>query len=301
MLLLSFLVFYGSAFACSTNNRWKATHNVHHTVPNTIAHDPDIQHLPVLGVSPSYFESVYSTFHKRVLPFDWAARNIFIPIQHYLYWPVMAVARFNLYVQGLIRLCKETELALLGRKYHELAALAGYFTWLSLLVWAVEGTGNRVMFLLVSHAVAGLLHIQITLSHFSMPTNMAEDYGGDFYTRNIASSLDVDCATYMDWFHGGLQYQTIHHCYPRMQRQHGRAVKEQFRKLCNDNGVKYNDWPFWACNAGMCSMASFVVFLFSLCSCWCCYLSLFVSSFFQLFLLSNMDTFLYLLLLLVLA
>lgn len=53
---------------------WKSTHNTHHAVPNSIPDDPDIAHLPVFAVSPSYFESPFNTYHNRKMEFDWLAR-----------------------------------------------------------------------------------------------------------------------------------------------------------------------------------------------------------------------------------
>ena len=37
--------------------------------------------------------------------------------------------------------------------------------------------------------------------------------------------MDVDCHPWMDWFHGGLQFQLEHHLFPRVPRW-------QLRKLC---------------------------------------------------------------------
>ena len=80
---------------------WKDSHNTHHSVPNVVQHDPDIQHLPVFAVTPQYFNSLYSFYHKRVMVFDAAAR-FFVSYQRYLFYPIMALARFNLYAQSII-------------------------------------------------------------------------------------------------------------------------------------------------------------------------------------------------------
>lgn len=82
--------------------------------------------------------------------------------------------------------------------------MLGFFFWLGLLCSQLNSSGMVWAFLLVSHGVAGLLQVQITLSHFSRPTNggRADGYGGDFYSRNIVASLDVDCSPWLDWLHG---------------------------------------------------------------------------------------------------
>ena len=45
---------------------WKKSHNTHHVVCNSVEHDPDIQHLPVMAVSPQALQGFMSTYHKKV-------------------------------------------------------------------------------------------------------------------------------------------------------------------------------------------------------------------------------------------
>ena len=49
---------------------WKKSHNTHHTVPNSIDYDQDVQYLPLFALSEKYFNSIYSFYHKRVLEWD---------------------------------------------------------------------------------------------------------------------------------------------------------------------------------------------------------------------------------------
>ncbi|KAL3823071.1 hypothetical protein ACHAXA_011123 [Cyclostephanos tholiformis] len=233
---------------------WKATHNVHHAVPNTIDCDPDIAHLPVFALHKRMFGSLYNMYHGRVMEFDWPARNIFVPYQHLWYYPIMCVARFNLYIQSVLFLLNPND-GHGGRTRLDTAAFIGFFTWLSLLVSYIPTWWERVAFVLLSHAVAGLLNVQITLSHFSRPifdspakVDGPNKYGGDFYTRNVISSLDVDCPTYLDWFHGGLQFQTLHHLYPRLGRQHLRKTEPLIALLCKKHSLPYTRKSFLECN-----------------------------------------------------
>lgn len=52
-------------FPCSH----QATHNVHHCVVNSVDHDPDVQHMPFLAISPEFVrgEGVYSRYHMARL------------------------------------------------------------------------------------------------------------------------------------------------------------------------------------------------------------------------------------------
>jgi len=232
---------------------WKATHNVHHAVPNTVDCDPDIAHLPVFALDERMFGSLFNKYHSRVMEFDWPARNVFVPYQHYWFYPIMCVARFNLYIQSLLFQLSPND-GHGGRTRLDTLAFAGFLTWLSLLVASIPTWSDRVAYVLLSHAVAGLLNVQICLSHFSRPIFDSPDeegvdrYGGDFYSRNVISSLDVACPIYLDWFHGGLQFQALHHLYPRLGRQHLRKTQPLINSLCKKHSLPYTAKSFVACN-----------------------------------------------------
>jgi delta8-fatty-acid desaturase len=60
--------------------------------------------------------------------------------------------------------------------------------------------------------------------------------------------MDVDCPEWMDWFHGGLQYQTTHHLFPRLPRHRLRAVRELAMAYAEGQGLTYKHYPFVEAN-----------------------------------------------------
>ena len=95
----------GNVFTGISMGWWKATHHVHHSVCNSTTHDPDIQHMPLIAVTPKLF-NVFSLYHFRQFPYD-AFTRAMVSLQYYTFLPIMGVARLNLYAQGIIRLVKE--------------------------------------------------------------------------------------------------------------------------------------------------------------------------------------------------
>lgn len=232
---------------------WKATHNVHHLVTNSVEYDCDIQHMPFFAVSPKFFESIYSKYHFRVFEFDKFAQ-LALRYQHILYYPILALARFNLYVQSFILLFqRESEYRRRGGQWRmvELATLGFFWSWFSMLVSTLPGWQEKVAFLLWSHACAGLLHVQITISHFPMPVidGNPMDSGMNFIEYQLAGSMDVDCSPNMDWFHGGLQFQAIHHLLPRIPRHNLRKLREEeVLPFCKRHGLEYKHCNFVEAN-----------------------------------------------------
>ena len=226
---------------------WKRNHNVHHLITNDPVHDPDIQHLPFFAVSSRLFGNVYSTYYDKFLWFDKLAQKM-IPIQNYLYYPILCFGRFNLY-----RLSWEHILLGLGPRhgkaawfrYYELFGLAFFNWWFFYLVVykSIPDNWTRFMYIMVSHITTMIVHVQITLSHFAMSTS---DLGvhESFPSRQIRTTMDVDCPEWFDYFHGGLQFQAIHHLFPRVPRHNFRKLQPMVIGFCDRVGLKYSIYGF---------------------------------------------------------
>ena len=238
---------------------WKDSHNHHHVITNSIDCDQDIQHLPFLSVSEKYFGGVLSKYHRKVLPWD-AFSKFMVSRQHLLYIPIMMLARVNLYVQSFVFLLGFAEARDVAtyktHKKLELFSMSLFYVWFSWATLQLPTAAARALFVLVSHAVSGMLHVQITISHFSMDTCEGCPYGGsdpdlpaqqeDWVRWQLASTMDVDCPRCLDWFHGGLQFQVEHHLFPRMPRANLRKCQEEYIKpFCAAHKLHHHNPGFW--------------------------------------------------------
>ena len=226
---------------------WKRTHNVHHIVTNSPEHDPDVEHMPFFAVSHRFFDSLFSTYHDRVMAYDCFAKTM-IRYQHYLYYPILLFGRFNLYVQSWIFLF----LGLGPKKgpawWHRWLEIAGqlfFWGWFGygLVYRSIPTASGRFAFVMVSHMITAPLHVQITLSHFAMST---ADLGvhESFPQRMLRTTMDVECPEWLDWFHGGLQFQAIHHLYPRIPRHNLRRTQKLVQRFCVEAKIPYALYGF---------------------------------------------------------
>ena len=170
-------------------------------------------------------------------------------------------------MQSWILLLDTSERVVYGERWKELTSLCAFWCWFGALVayGVAGGWAEKLGFVLLSHALAGLLHVQITLSHFPMTVYhdapykdeqvrrpLAPDHrappaapaapasavapahrassppqGKDGWLRTqLATTLDVDCPPWLDWLHGGLQFQVAHHVFPRVPRHNLREVHQ---------------------------------------------------------------------------
>ncbi|KAL8840206.1 MAG: hypothetical protein Q9170_001413 [Blastenia crenularia] len=226
---------------------WKRNHNVHHIVTNSPEHDPDIEHIPLLAVSHRFFNSLRSTFYDRIMTYDCVAK-FSVQYQHLLYYPLLMLGRFNLYVlswEYLLRGLGPRKGVAWWHRWFEVAGHVFFWTWFGygVLYRSIPDAYNRFLFVMISHMVTGPLHVQITLSHFAMST---ADLGihESFPQRMLRTTMDVDCPEWLDFLHGGLQFQAIHHLYPRIPRHNLRRTQKLVQGFCDEVGIPYALYGF---------------------------------------------------------
>jgi delta8-fatty-acid desaturase len=166
----------------------------------------------------------------------------------------MMVARINLYIQGILLLASKEKIEHRGL---EIGTLMIFFGWFSaLLTFCLSSWQERVAYVGLSHAIAGLLHVQITLSHFAEEVYHGQAYNDDsdeWFRMQVKTTLNVDCPEWMDWFHGGLQFQVEHHLWPRLPRHHLREARTLTKALCKKHKIEYHECSFFWANVRMMS------------------------------------------------
>ncbi|KAI8996020.1 fatty acid desaturase-domain-containing protein [Gaertneriomyces semiglobifer] len=236
---------------------WKHNHNVHHIVTNSVTNDPDIQHLPFMAISTKFFKSLYSTYYNRVLTFDPAAQ-FFVSVQHYMFYVVLCFGRFNLYVLSWTHVfskrCHQHRIL-------EIVCMSLFWTWFLPLMSAIPSWKWRVAYIMLSHCLTVFLHLQITLSHFGMDHELWDEEveeqtaDGDvgsakrkreisFAEMGLRTTMDVECPTWMDWFHGGLQFQVEHHLFPRLPRHNLRFTRPLVLAFAKKHNLPFHSYGF---------------------------------------------------------
>ncbi|TGJ80248.1 hypothetical protein E0Z10_g8520 [Xylaria hypoxylon] len=226
---------------------WKKNHNVHHVVTNAPEHDPDIEHMPFMAVSHRLLQSLRSTYYGHVMEYD-AVAKFALQFQHYSYYLLLCFGRLNLYRLSWTYL-------ILGEgprkgkawwhRYLEIVGHLFFWTWFGygILYKALPTNWDRFVFFVVSHVVPMPVHAQICLSHFAMST---VDLGPheSFPQKMLRTTMDIECPAWLDFFHGGLQFQAIHHLFPRIPRHNLRRAQKLVQDFCDDVGIPYALYGF---------------------------------------------------------
>ncbi|PON96025.1 Fatty acid desaturase [Trema orientale] len=224
---------------------WKWNHNAHHIACNSLEFDPDLQHMPFFVVSSKFFNSLTSYFYERKLNFDSVSRFL-VSYQHWTFYPVMCFARINLFAQSVSLLLSKRKVPNRGQ---EILGLAVFWIWYPLLVSCLPNWFERIMFVVLSFSVTGIQHVQFCLNHFSSNVYVGPPSGNDWFEKQTKGTLDILCSSWMDWFHGGLQFQVEHHLFPRMPRCQLRKISPFVKELCKKHNLPYDCASFLKANA----------------------------------------------------
>ncbi|KAI0381068.1 fatty acid desaturase [Hypomontagnella monticulosa] len=226
---------------------WKRNHNVHHIVTNAPEHDPDIEHMPFMAVSHRFFQSMRSTYYDHVMEYD-AVAKFTLRIQPYTYYILLLFGRLNLYRLSwdyLIMGRGPTKGPAWWHRWLELTGQVTFWTWYGYFVLyrSIPTNWGRFVFFMISHMVPMPVHAQICLSHFAMSTS---DLGPheSFPQKMLRTTMDIECPQWLDFFHGGLQFQVIHHLFPRIPRHNLRRTQKLVQEFCNEVGIPYALYGF---------------------------------------------------------
>lgn len=172
---------------------WCDNHDVHHLVTNHPEHDPDIQHMPFFAISDKFVGfkgdsengnqsgppplekndpilelSLWSSYYRRFLAIDGPSLFL-LKFQHYLYYPIMSLGRFNLYANSYgfltLKAKRDKWLAL------EVVGLIFFWIWFSRVLGGIESWGVRIGYALISHIVTSPLHVQVSSLSFLKRSN----------------------------------------------------------------------------------------------------------------------------------
>ncbi|KAK6936756.1 Cytochrome b5-like heme/steroid binding domain [Dillenia turbinata] len=234
----------GNCLAGISIGWWKRNHNAHHIACNSLEFDPDLQHMPLFAVSSAFFKSLTSHFYERKMTFDSVCRFL-VSHQHWTFYPVMCFARVNLFAQSFLLLLSKRRVP---NRFQELLGLLVFWIWYPLLVSCLPNWGERIMFVVASFVVTSIQHIQFCLNHFSSSVYVGHPTGNDWFEKQTNGTLDILCSSWMDWFHGGLQFQIEHHLFPRLPRCQLRKISPFVKELCKKHKLPYNSASFWMAN-----------------------------------------------------
>lgn len=225
--------FHGSICFGISIEMWSDEHSKHHAMTMRPREDPQFNYLPFFLVSKKELSKFDELSKIEQILARWL-----VPFQHLTMIPLsVIIGRFNLHAISIVYALKE-------RKFHDILGILLYFVWFGSIV-GILPYEERIPFVLISYMMAGVLHVQLTISHLATDAFTAdEDERLQFFAHQCKTTRNIDSHWWDDWFHGGLQYQIEHHLFPQMPRHFLSKVKPLVEELCAKHGIPYRSTSF---------------------------------------------------------
>jgi fatty acid desaturase len=212
----------GNLFIGMSNGWWLDKHNAHHSHPNEIDMDPDLD----IGVLAFSEEDVRGK--KGLL-------RLIVKHQKYFFFPLLALLGLDLQQRSVVYLFKHKD------KYRVLEAVLltiHHLLYFGMLFYCLN-PWQAVIFLLIHQALFGLfLGSAFAPNHKGMPV-LEKGSRIDFLRRQVLTSRNVHGGFVNDFWYGGLNYQVEHHLFPSMPRNNLKKAQKIVRAYCQEHAIAY--------------------------------------------------------------
>lgn len=218
--ILTFIT--GNLLIGMSNGWWLNKHNAHHSHPNEVDMDPDID-LGVLAFSEQ------DALDKR------GFERLLVKYQKYFFFPFLSLLGIDLQRRSILYLFTSRE------KYRKVEALLlalHHILYLGLLFYCLA-PWQAVIFMIIHQGLFGVfLGSAFAPNHKGMPI-LEKGSRIDFLRRQVLTSRNVSGSFINDFWYGGLNYQVEHHLFPSMPRNNLKKAQKIVQVFCQEHAIAY--------------------------------------------------------------
>lgn len=216
----------GNALVGISYDWWNNKHTRHHSNPNEVGKDPDIQ-SKVVAFTPDDAVQAKGIFRAIIKRQGW------------FLFPLLALEGLNLHGQSFRHLLSPRRRV--DRRFVEILYLVIHFAALMIPVFMFLSLGIALAFLAVEVVVFGFYMGCVFAPNHKGMVIFDEDTPIDFFSRQVRSSRNVRGGWWMTTLMGGLNYQIEHHLFPGMSRTALAETRELVREHCRKYDVPYTE------------------------------------------------------------
>jgi fatty acid desaturase len=215
---------FGNLLVGMSNTWWIGKHNEHHSHPNEIDMDPDLN-IPFLCFTA---EDARKT--------SGLARFI-MKYQSYLFFPMLffvAIDMKRVSVQFLLQERKHIK----NFRPEIVLSCIHLVVPTALLIWRL-GFWPALLFLVINQGLLGfILGSAFAPNHKGMPM-LAKGTKMDFLRKQVLTARNIRASWFADFWYGGLNYQIEHHLFPSMPRPNLGQAQSIIKDYCAEHSISF--------------------------------------------------------------
>jgi len=204
---------------------WLDKHNAHHSHPNQVDMDPDIE-IPFLEFTGMEDVTKLGKF-----------RQFLIKHQQLIFLPALMTVSLGLRSNSIRFLLKNKP------KYHVLEwalLLCHYVLYFGIVLYRFP-LWQAALFIVIHQALTGFyLGSIFAPNHKGMPV-LEKESNVDFLHRQVLTARNIYPSPVIDFCYGGLNYQIEHHLFPNMPRNKLKEAQQIVKAFCKTNTIPYHE------------------------------------------------------------
>ncbi len=204
---------------------WLNKHNAHHSNPNQVDMDPDIE-IPFLEFTGLEDVTQISKF-----------RQFLVKHQALIFLPALMTVSISLQTNSIRFLSKNRP------KYHllEWGLLFAHYVMYFGIVFYRFPWWQAILFIVIHQALTGFyLGSIFAPNHKGMPV-LEKASNIDFLHRQVLTARNIYPNPVIDFCYGGLNYQIEHHLFPSMPRNKLKEAREIVQNFCQAHAIPYHE------------------------------------------------------------
>lgn len=213
---------FGNLLIGMGNDWWLDKHNRHHSHPNELDMDPDID-FPIIAFTEE------DALKKR------SYQRFIVKYQAFFFLPILSLVGIDLQIRSVRFLIerKSNHTLLEG-----LLLTLHYLLILGLLLFTLNPWQALAFFVLYELLFGLFLGSAFAPNHKGMPV-IGKNCSLNFLHRQVITSRNVESSPFNDFWYGGLNYQVEHHLFPSMPRNNLKKAQRIVKTYCQAHGIPY--------------------------------------------------------------
>ncbi len=201
---------------------WVNKHNAHHSRPNELDADPDIE-FPMIAFSEEH------ALDKRGI------MRFMVKYQAFIFLPLWLLEGFSIRGSSIRYLLTHKVAYQLTDALLVVAHVVGY----PLMVLAALPAWHAAFFIIIHQALFGFYLSSVFAPNHKGMLLIDKDSKVDFLHQQILTARNVKAHPIVDFWYGGLNYQIEHHLFPTMPRNKLNEAQKIVEAFCEKNGISY--------------------------------------------------------------
>ena len=211
---------------------WMDKHNRHHSNPNQMDMDPDIE-IPFLEFTGREDLETVGKF-----------RQFLIKHQASIFFPALMTVSVSLQSNSVKFLMHNKP------KYYALEWISpgcSLCALLSISIHLFKCVAGLLLFIVIHQALTGLYLGSIFAPNHKGMLIVDKDSKMGFLQRQVLTARNIYAGPVTDFWYGGLNYQIEHHLFPSMPRNKLKEAQQIVKAFCQEHEIPYHETTMVQC------------------------------------------------------